>query len=154
MFMEGTIRSAGKTAAGMVIPDEVVAALGPSRHPAVTVTIGGYTFRSSIARMGGVFMLPLTAETRAGAHVAAGDTIEIEIELDTAPREVAIPSDLAVALDGDPAAKQRFAALSYTNQRRLVIPIEALKGEAARERRVERTVAALHDEAQATQANP
>jgi len=149
MRMQGTIRSAGKTAAGMVIPDEVVAALGPSRHPAVRVTIGGYTFRSSIARMGGVFMLPFTAETRAAAHVAAADTIELEIELDSAPRAVSVPPDLAAALDRDPLAKQRFTALSYSNQRRLVIPIEGTKGEVARRRRVEKTVASLHDEAQA-----
>jgi antitoxin component of MazEF toxin-antitoxin module len=149
MRVQGTIRRAGKTAAGMVIPDEVVAALGPSRHPAVTVTVGGYTFRSSIARMGGVFMLPFTAETRAGAHVAAGDTIELELELDRAPREVSVPPDLAAALGRDELAKQRFAALSYSNQRRLVIPIEAIKGEVARQHRVERTVASLHDEARA-----
>lgn len=149
MRMQGTIRSTGKTAAGMVIPDEVVAALGPSRHPAVTVTIGGYRFRSSIARMGGVFMLPFTAETRAAAHVAAGDLVDLEIELDGAPREVSVPQDLAAALDRDPLAKQRFAALSYTNKRRLLIPIESLKGEGARQRRVEKTVAALRDEAQA-----
>lgn len=149
MRLQGTIRRTGKTAAGMLIPDAVVAALGPSRHPAVKVTVGGYTFGSSIARMGGVFMLPFTAETRAAAHVGAGDTIEFEIELDTAPREVSVPPDLAAALDRDPVAKQRFTALSYTNQRRLVIPIEGTKGEAARQCRVEKTVASLHDEAQA-----
>ncbi len=153
MFMEGTIKGAGKTAAGMVIPDAVVASLGSSRHPPVQVRVNGYTFRSSIARMGGVFMLPFTADTRAAARVAAGDTVTLEIELDTAPREVAVPPDLAAALDGDAAADKRFAALSYTNQRRLVIAIEALKGEAARQRRVEKTVAALHEEAHASQAN-
>lgn len=149
MRLQGKILRTGKTAAGMVIPDEVVAKLGPSRHPAVRVTVGGYTFRSSIARMGSRFMLPFTAETRAGAQVAAGDTIEFELELDTAPREVVVPPDLAAALDADPVAKERFTALSYSNKRRLVMPIEAIKGEAARQRRVERTVASLHEDPQA-----
>lgn len=145
MFMQGTIQGAGKTAAGMVIPDEVVAALGPSRHPAVRVTVNGYTFRSSIARMGGSFMLPFNPETRAGAHVAAGDTVRLEIEIDTAPREVDVPPELGAALEVDSLAKQRFAALSYSNKRRLVIPIETAKAEATRLRLAQKIVASLRD---------
>lgn len=147
MWMEGTIQGTGKTAAGMVIPDEVVAALGPSRHPAVRVTVNGYSFRSSIARMGGVFMLPFTSETRAGAHVAAGDTVTLEIELDTAPREVEMPPELGAAFEGDPLAEQRFARLSHSNKRRLVIPIETAKTEATRQRLAQKVVAFLRDEA-------
>lgn len=147
MFIQGTIKGAGKTAAGMVIPDEVVAGLGSSRHPAVRVRVNGYTFRSSIARMGGAFMLPFNPETRAGAHVAAGDTVVLEIELDTAPREVAVPPELAAALDGDPLARERFAALSYSNKRRLVTPIETAKADSTRHRQVAKAVALLHAEA-------
>jgi hypothetical protein len=146
MRMNAEIMSTGKTAAGIVIPDDVVAALGPSRHPAVKVTIGSYVYRSSIARMGGAFMLPVTAETRAGAGVAAGDRVELDIELDVAPREVAMPRELVSALDGDPIAKGRFEALSYTNKRRLVIQIDLAKGESTRQRRVQQAVAKLHEE--------
>lgn len=146
MEMQGTIQGAGKTAAGMVIPDEVVAGLGPSRHPAVRVTVNGYTFRSSIARMGGAFMLPFNPETRAGARVAAGDTVTLEIELDAAPREVEVPAELRAALEGDAPAAQRFAALSYSNKRRLVIPIETAKAEATRQRLAEKTIASLRDQ--------
>ncbi len=145
MEMQGTIQAAGKTAAGMVIPDEVVGALGPSRHPAVRVTVNGYTFRSSIARMGGAFMLPFNPETRAGAHVAAGDTVTLEIELDTAPREVELPAELGAAFERDPLAAERFSALSYSKKRRLVIPIETAKTEATRQRLAEKTVASLRD---------
>ncbi len=102
------------------------------------------TFRGSIASMGGVYMLPVTAETRAGANVAAGDEVDLDIELDTQPREVVIPADFASALAADPDASRSFESLSYSGKRRLVIPIEAAKAGDTRRRRIERTVAALH----------
>ncbi len=145
MRLHAPITSTGKTAAGIVVPPEVVAGLGPSRHPAVKVTIGRYSFRSSIASMGGVFMLPVTAETRAGANVATGEEVDLDIELDTEPREVVVPADLTSALAADPIASRAFSDLSYSNKRRLVIPIEAAKADDTRRRRIERAVAALHD---------
>jgi bifunctional DNA-binding transcriptional regulator/antitoxin component of YhaV-PrlF toxin-antitoxin module len=145
MQLRATIESAGKTAAGIVVPDEFVAALGSSRHPRVRVTLGTYTFRTSIASMGGRFMLPMTAETRDHAGVAAGDKVELDIEVDDEPREVAVRADLAAALDRDDAARRNFEALSYSNKRRIVIPIEGAKTEATRQRRIEKAVAALHD---------
>ena len=144
MRLHARIMATGKTAAGIVVPPEAVASLGPSRHPPVTVTIGSYTFRSSIASMGGVYMLPVTAETRAGAGVAPGDEIDLEIALDTKPREVDIPADLASALDADPPARRFFEGLSYSNKRRVVIPIESAKGADTRQRRIEKAVATLH----------
>lgn len=145
MRLHAPITATGKTAAGIVVPAEVVTSLGPSRHPAVRVTIGRYTFRSSIASMGGVYMLPVTVATRAGANVEAGDEVDLEIELDTQPREAAIPADLASALAVDPDARRSFDGLSYSNKRRLIIPIEAAKAEDTRRRRIERAVSALHD---------
>src|SRR5439155_1121133 len=87
-------------AAAVRVPPEVVSALGSSKRPAVRVTINGYTYRSTVAVMGGEFMLPLSAENRSGAGVAAGDEVEVDIELDTAPREVSVPPDFAEALAG------------------------------------------------------
>ena len=89
------------------MPDDVVEALGAGKRPAVRVTIGAHTYRSTIASRGGVYLLPLSAENRAGAGVAAGDEVDVTVELDTEPREVAVPDDLATALAGDAAADER-----------------------------------------------
>lgn len=145
MKFRAVIELSGKTAAGIHVPPDVVAALGSSRKPAVRATINGFTYRTSVAVLGGEFMLGVPPEFRAGAGVAPGDEVEIDLELDTAPREVTIPPDLAAALRADAAAMRTFDALSYSNRRRLVEPIAALKGAEARERRIANTVAMLHE---------
>lgn len=145
MRFRAVIESSGKTAAGIHVPDEVVAALGSSRHPAVRATLNGYTYRSSVASLGGRFMLGVSADVRAAAGVAAGDELDVEIELDTEPRVVEVPVDLGVALDGDPTARVAFDRLSYSNKRRLVIPIADAKTDETRERRIAKTVSALRE---------
>jgi bifunctional DNA-binding transcriptional regulator/antitoxin component of YhaV-PrlF toxin-antitoxin module len=145
MKFRAVIESSGKTAAGIHVPAEAVAALGPSRKPAVRATINGFTYRSSVGSVDGEFMLGIPPEFRAGAGVAAGDEVEIELELDTAPREVTVPADLAEALARDPEATRTFDALSYSNKRRLVIPIEDAKAAETRQRRITKTVAMLHE---------
>jgi hypothetical protein len=145
MRFRATVEGTGKTAAGVQVPAEVVAALGPSRRPAVRATINGYTYRTSVASMGGEFMLGIPPEFRAGAGVAAGNEVDVDIELDTEPREVSVPADLADRLHSDAAAQQTFDKLSYSNKRRLVIPIEDAKTAETRERRIARTVALLHE---------
>jgi uncharacterized protein YdeI (YjbR/CyaY-like superfamily) len=141
MNFEGTVLLSGKTATGVQVPDEVVAALGAGKRPAVQVRINDYAYRSSIATMAGVYMLPISAEVRAGAGISAGDTIEVAVELDTEPREVTVPEDLAAAMD--PEARRRFDALSYSAKRRLVIPIEDAKIAETRQRRIAKTVEGL-----------
>ena len=118
MRFRTTILSSGKTAAGIQVPDEVVEALGPSRKPPVKVTINGFTYRSTIASMGGVFMLGVSNDVRRSAGVAAGEDVDVELELDTEPREVVVPADFAAALDAEPAARAFFDGLSYSNKRR------------------------------------
>ena len=145
MKIHALIKGTGKTSAGIEISPEVVAALGSSQKPPVRVTINGYTYRSSIASMGGKFMLGVSNEVRQNAGVAAGEEWDIDLELDTEPRAVVVPDDFQHALDHDKAAKQTFEALSYSNQRRLVIPIEAAKAAETRQRRIEKTVSRLHD---------
>ena len=68
MKFQTTIEQSGKTATGLVVPEQVVEGLGAGKKPAVSVTINGYTYRSTIASMGGRFMLPLSAENRAGTR--------------------------------------------------------------------------------------
>lgn len=133
----------GKTATGFQVPADVVAALGSSKRPAVRVTVGGHTYRSTIAPMGGAFYLPLSAENRTAAGVAAGDEIDVDVELDTQPRVLAVPADLATALAAVPAAQQAFDALSYSNRQRHVLSVEGAKTPETRQRRIDKTVASL-----------
>jgi hypothetical protein len=145
MRFRATVEQSGKTATGIQVPPEVVASLGSSKRPAVLVTIGSHTYRSTVASMGGVFMLPLSAENRASAGVAAGDEVDVDLELDSAPREVTLPLDFAAALDAEPEARRFFDALSYSNQRRHVLAIEDAKTDETRRRRIDKAVASLAD---------
>jgi hypothetical protein len=145
MRFRAVLQLAGKTATGFSVPAEVVAALGTGKRPAVRVTINGHTYRSTVAPMGGEFMLPVSAEVRASAGVAAGDEVDVDIELDTAPREVAVPPDFAEALDRDADARRQFDGLSYSNKRRYVLGIDEAKSAETRQRRIARAVGELRE---------
>ena len=121
MKLRATIEQDGG-ATGIEIPAEVVTALGSSKRPKVRVTINGYTYRSSVASMGGRFMLGVSAKVREGAGISGGDTVDVDIALDTEPREVVVPPDLAAALKGDAEAKQAFDALSFSKKQRVRAP--------------------------------
>jgi hypothetical protein len=138
-----TILQGGKTATGIQIPDEVVEALGAGKRPPISVTIKGYTYRSTVAVMGGVYMVGVSAEIRAGARVKGGDEVDVDIELDTAPREVTVPPDLATALDAEPNARRTFEGLSYSNKSWHVLQIEGAKTDETRQRRIAKSVEAL-----------
>jgi hypothetical protein len=138
-----TILRAGKTATGIEVPAEVVTRLGTTKRPPVRVTINGYTYRSTVAVMSGVFMISVSAQNRESAGVAGGDEVEVELELDTAPREIAVPADLAEALDHDPDARKRFDALSYSRQQAHVLAVEGAKTSQTRQRRIAQVVSTL-----------
>ena len=138
------ILPAGKTAAGIEVPAKVVAALGSSKRPPVRATINGFTYRSTIAVMDGKFMLGVSNEVRNSAGVAAGDTVDIDLELDTEVREVPIPPDFAAALARDAKAKKFFEGLSYSKKLRLVIPID-IKNVETRKERIAKTVEQLRE---------
>jgi hypothetical protein len=140
-----TILQTGKTTMGFEIPPAVVDALGSGRRPPVTVTINGYTYRNSVAVMGGVYMIGISSEHRGPSGVSGGDEVEIELALDTAPRIVAVPPDLAAALDAEPAARQTFDKLSYSNKSWHVLQVEGTKVAETRARRIEKSVAALRE---------
>jgi hypothetical protein len=135
----------GKTATGIEVPAAVVAKLGSSKRPAVSATINRYTYRSTVAPMGGRFMLPVSAQVREAAGVAAGDVVDVDLELDTAPREVTVPADFGRALARDAAARRFFEGLSFSNKQRIVISIEAAKAPETRERRIAKAVNALRE---------
>jgi hypothetical protein len=138
------ILPAGKTAAGIEVPAKVVAALGSSKRPPVRATINGFTYRSTVAVMGGKFMLGVSNEVRKSAGVAAGDTVDIGLELDAEAREVPIPADFAAALSRDAKAKKFFEGLSYSKKLRLVIPID-VKAPDVRKQRIAVTIAKLRE---------
>ncbi|MEZ4541663.1 MAG: YdeI/OmpD-associated family protein [Chloroflexota bacterium] len=140
MTFRATLELNGKTATGIRVPSEFVEALGSGKKPAVRVTINGYTYRSTIAVYGGDFMLPVSAEVRHGAGIAAGDEVEVSLALDTEPRTVTVPPDLAAALDADAAARVAFDGLSYSNRRGIVLSIESAKTDETRRRRITKAV--------------
>jgi hypothetical protein len=145
MKFRATIELAGKTATGIEVPAAVVAKLGSSKKPAVRVTIKGYTYRSTVASMSGRFMLPISAQVREAAGVAAGQKVDVDVELDTAPREVTVSADFARALSRNAAAKRFFDDLSFSNKQRIVISIEAAKAPETRERRITKVVSSLRE---------
>lgn len=145
MKFRTAIELAGKTATGIDVPGAVVANLGSSKKPAVRVTIKGYTYRSTVASMGGRFMLPISAQVREAAGVAPGQKVDVDVELDGAPREVSVPADFARALARDAAAKRFFEGLSFSNKQRIVISIEAAKTPETRDRRIAKAVTSLRE---------
>jgi uncharacterized protein DUF1905/bacteriocin resistance YdeI/OmpD-like protein len=145
MKFRALIEGAGKTAAGIEVPAGVVSALGSSKRPAVRVTINGHTYRSTVAVLGGRFMMGVSADVRAAAGVSAGETVDVEMELDTAPREVAVPPALTKELARDATARDRFEALSYSKKRLLVDPIANAKTDETRNRNLAKAMTQLRD---------
>ena len=140
-----TVRTTGKTAMGFEVPPEAVDALGAGKRPPVTVTINGYTYRNTIAVMGGTYMIGVSSEHRGPAGITGDGDVDVELELDTAPRVVDVPEDLAVALDAEPAARSTFDKLSYSNRSWHVLQVTGTKNPETRARRIEKSVAALRE---------
>ena len=143
MDFRAVIEQSGATATGIPVPDAVVAGLGPGKRHAITVTINGHSYRSSVAPYRGKYMIALSAENRTKAGVAGGDEVDVTIELDDQPRTVDEPEVLSAALATDPAARTAFDKLSVSNQRRHVLAIEGAKTDATRQRRLDAVLAEL-----------
>src|SRR3989442_1364261 len=145
MKFRAIIELAGKTATGFEVPAAVVAKLGSSKKPAVRVTIRGYSYRSTVASMGGQFMLPVSAEVPEAAGVAARDKGEVEVELDTAPREGTVPADFARGLSRDAVARRLFEGLNFSSRQRIVIAIESATTPETRHRRIGKSIRSLRE---------
>ena len=145
MRFRETILLGGKTATGIPVPDEILESLGGGKRPAVSVTVNGYTYRTTVGFADGRPMIPVSAANREAAKVAAGDEVEVEIALDTAPREVSLPADFSLALERDPEAKRTFDGLSYSLQNYHVQQVEGAKTPETRARRIEKSIATLHE---------
>ena len=131
----------GKTATGIQVPDDVIEALGSGKRPPVVVTVGDYTYRTTVAPMGGSFWLPLAAEQREAAGVQAEQEVDVRIELDSAPREVAIPEDLDAELDD--AARAFLTGLAPSHRKEWVRWVEEAKKPETRAARITKTVESL-----------
>jgi hypothetical protein len=145
MQFRTTLLQNSKTATGFQVPDDVMTALGAGKAPKVLATINGHTWRTSVATINGGPMVGVNADVRAATGVRGGDEIEVDLQLDTAPRTIDVPADLAAALDAEPAARRTFDALSYSNQRFWVEPIAAAKSDETRQRRIEKAVSTLRE---------
>jgi len=143
MEFRSTVELGGKTATGIEVPVDVVETLGGGKRPPVTVTVGGHTYRTTVAPMGGRYMIPLSAENRAASGLSAGDEVDVEITLDTAPREMKAPDDLAEALRASPEAEAFFGSLSFSHKRSYVDWIVSAKKDETRQRRVAQAVELL-----------
>lgn len=145
MKFRAVIQLNGKTATGISVPEKVVEGLGAGKKPPVKITLGHYTYRSTVASMRGQFMIPVSAEHREGAGVTAGDEVDVILEFDTEPREVEVPADFNEALERKPEAMRFFTGLSYSNKRRFVLNIEEAKTEETRCRRIDKAVSLLSE---------
>ena len=135
-FNTTLLQAEGKNATGISVPADVIAALGKGKKPPVKVSLNGYSYRTTIAAYGDVFMLPVSQQHREAAGVKAGDDLEVVLELDLEPRTVDVPDDLAAALAQKPGAAATFGALSYTRRKEFVRQVEEAKTQETRTRRI------------------
>ena len=124
-------------AAAVVLDGEHIAAVGEGakRFP-VVATVNGYTWRTTVTRMRGEFLLGLNRAVREEAGVEAGDIVEVELELDTIAREVELPEALADALAEDSEARAAFDRLAYTHREEYARWVDEAKRDESRQRRV------------------
>lgn len=127
---------------GIEVPSEVIEALGGGKRPAVTVAVNGFEYRSTVGVMGGKTLVPFSSDKRAATGIGDGDAITVDIALDTAPREVEVPADLAEALDAA-GLRPQFDALSPSKRKAHVTSVEGAKAAATRAGRVTKVVDSL-----------
>lgn len=144
-FITTLLKADGLNATGISVPAAVIAALGKQKKPKVVISVNGYTYRSTVAVFGDVFMLPVSQEHRAAIGVKPGDQIEVTLELDTEPRTVTVPDDLAAALAAKPGATAAFDALAYSMRKEHARQVESAKAQETRTRRIAAIVAKLGD---------
>ena len=143
MRFETTLLLVGNNT-GIVVPPHVLDELGGGKRPLVHVTVNdGYSYRSAIAPMGGRYMISFSSDKRAATGIGGGDPIVVDLEVDTAPRTVDVPDDLATALEAAPGARAAFDALSPSARKAHVTAVEGAKAAETRERRIDGIVAKL-----------
>lgn len=137
-----TILQTGNTT-GIHVPETILEKLNGGKKPLVKVTLNGYTYRSAVGKMGGKFMISLSAENRNNAGVKGGDALEVAIEPDNAPRTVELPPEFQIELDKNETAKSAFEKLAPSRKKAIVLSINEAKTEETRRKRIEKAVNAL-----------
>ncbi|WP_454792268.1 YdeI/OmpD-associated family protein [Mycolicibacterium lutetiense] len=128
---------------GIEVPADVVEALGAGKRPAVVVEVNAYRYRSTIAPMGGKFLIPFSAERRNESGIGGGDAIDVDLTVDTEPRTVEVPDDLRAALAGSADAAATWERLSYSKQKAHVTAVQGAKAAETRSRRIAKVIAEL-----------
>lgn len=142
MRFETTLFVSGNNT-GIEVPAELVDELGGGKRPAVNVSVDGFAYRSTIASMGGKYLIPFSSDKRAATGLKGGETITVELSLDTAPRTVEVPDDLAAALEAA-GVRAGFDKLAPSAQKAHVTNVEGAKAEDTRARRIAAIVTKLH----------
>jgi hypothetical protein len=135
-FITTVVKDSEFNATGLQIPVEAIAALNAGKKPKVVVSLNGFTYRTTVAVMGGEFWVPLSQERRQAAGIVGGETLEVTLELDTEPRLVEVPEDLAAALALEPGAAAAFDALSYSTRKEYARQVETARAAETRSRRI------------------
>ncbi len=143
-FRAKVISSGNATA--VEIPADVVNALGSGPRPLIAVTVNGHTWRSRVALMRGQCLVGISAANRAASGIGEGDVVEVNLKLDTEPRVVPEPPDLAKALNNDPEVRAAFDCLPYGLKRKDVTAIEEAKTPEVRQRRISKLVTRLQSD--------
>ena len=130
---------------GIVVPEKVIESLGAGKRPPVTVTLKGYTYRSTVAVMGGQFLIPLSAEHRKNSGISGGESHEVTLTLDTEQRTVELPADLKTAFQKNAKAMQAFEKLPPSGKKKVVLLIESAKTDETRTKRIAKIVSDLKD---------
>jgi hypothetical protein len=128
---------------GIEVPADVVEALGAGKRPPVVVNVNGFTYRSTVAPMGGKFLIPFSAARRQDSGIGGGDAIEVDLTLDTAPRTIEVPADLRAALDASPKAAVAWETLSFSSRKAHVDAVSGAKAAETRARRIAAIVGKL-----------
>jgi hypothetical protein len=127
---------------GIAVPEEIVHSFGAGKRVPVRVTLKGYTYASTVAVMGGRFLIPVAKVHREAAGVAAGEELDVTLEHDAGPRTVEVPADLADSLAAV-GLTEAFAALAYSHRKEHVRSVEDAKKPETRQRRIHAVITAL-----------
>ena len=142
MRFETTMFQSGNNT-GIEVPPEVIEALGAGRKPPVVVNVNGYEYRSTVAVMGGRYLISFSSDKRAATGIQGGDPIVVDLEVDTAPRTVEVPDDLAAAIDAAPGAREAWDRLAPSHRKAHVTAVESAKADDTRQRRIAKAIEAL-----------
>jgi len=139
MRFTAELKRTGANTTGIVVPPEVLDALGGGKRPRVRVTLNGFSFSVTLGSMGGRVMIPVSAERRAAARVEGGRSYDVAIEIDATPEPIEIPEDLAAALAAA-GLTETFAKLAPSHRKEHVRAITEAKAAETRQRRIAKAV--------------